>query len=137
MFFQVLKNVQLSTRILQSACNQARIFRDASLSQHVPMLKKLLETLVYRVKSMLAVNSALDAFWMGTLKTRDLAGAEVKSVTSSQTSSSAEQTNEDETVEDEEEVLPEEDESDVELGGEDDSSEKGNRGDESESEMSY
>ena len=34
------------------------------------MLKKSLEMLLYRVKAMLALNNAADAFWMGILKNR-------------------------------------------------------------------
>ena len=46
---------------------------------HVPYLKKGLESFVFRVKAMLALNGCSDAFWMGNLKNRDLHGEEILS----------------------------------------------------------
>ena len=46
---------------------------------HVPYLKKGLESFVFRVKAMLALNGCSDAFWMGNLKNRDLRGEEILS----------------------------------------------------------
>jgi hypothetical protein len=36
----------------------------------VPLLKKSLETFVFRVKVCLAINNEVGSFWMGTLKNR-------------------------------------------------------------------
>jgi Fanconi anemia group D2 protein len=44
--------------------------KDVSLSNHVPALKKSLETFVFRVKVTLALNKAASCFWMGTLKNK-------------------------------------------------------------------
>ncbi|TRY62096.1 hypothetical protein TCAL_01763 [Tigriopus californicus] len=115
----LLKNMQQSTRLLQHACSHSKIFKDVSLAKHVPMLKKTLETFVYRVKSMLALNDAVDAFWLGTLKTRDLSGKEILS----QTSVESEEEEVEPGEEGDEDALPEEDQSDVELD-DDASSEK-------------
>ena len=62
--------MQRSTRYLQYVCEHSKAKQDVAQSRHVPMLKKSLETFLYRVKMVLAVNSALDAFWVGNLKNR-------------------------------------------------------------------
>ena len=46
--------------------------KDIALTNQVPLLKKSLETFVYRVKAMLTVAQCLEAFWLGNLKNRDL-----------------------------------------------------------------
>ncbi|KAK3892628.1 hypothetical protein Pcinc_003517 [Petrolisthes cinctipes] len=75
----LLKSLQASTRILQHVCTHSKVTQDTSLTTHVPPLKKCLEMLVFRVKAMLAVNNCTNAFWMGTLKNRDLHGHEILS----------------------------------------------------------
>lgn len=49
-----------------------QIHQDTRLTKHVPLLKKSLELLVCRVKAMLVLNNCREAFWLGTLKNRDL-----------------------------------------------------------------
>ena len=66
-----LKNIQQATRYLQSVCQHSKT-KDVSLSNHVPALKKSLETFVFRVKVTLALNKAGSCFWMGTLKNRSV-----------------------------------------------------------------
>ena len=90
--------------ILYYFCSFFRAKSDASLAAHVPPLRKLLEQFVFRVKGMLALNNSLEAFWLGNLKNRDLAGKELNS------SQIVEEDCEDEIVED--------DESDVDLPNE-------------------
>ncbi|NXJ74553.1 FACD2 protein, partial [Trogon melanurus] len=68
----LLKTLQLSTRQLHHMCSHSKIHQDIGLINHVPLLKKLLEQFVYRVKAMLAFNHCQQAFWMGILKNRDL-----------------------------------------------------------------
>ena len=89
---------------LATAMAQVGAKSDASLAAHVPPLRKLLEQFVFRVKGMLALNNSLEAFWLGNLKNRDLAGKELNS------SQIVEEDCEDEIVED--------DESDVDLPNE-------------------
>ena len=69
-----LKTLQMSTRQLQHVANHSKIKKDIAMARHVPLLKKSLEMLLYRVKAMLALNKAADAFWMGILKNRKLDG---------------------------------------------------------------
>ena len=98
---KMISCLQKGTRYLQSICGHAKVTEDVALSNKVPLLKKTLETLVFRAKAMLAANNCLDAFELGTLKNKDLKGAEIL-------------TQQDEDIEDE--VEEEEDE---EMGDED------------------
>ncbi|CAB4065708.1 FANCD2 [Lepeophtheirus salmonis] len=73
----ILKSLQRVTRFLQHVCSHSKLQNDLNLSNYVPLLKKTLETFVYRVKVTLAYNDCLDAFLMGNLKNRNLQGAEI------------------------------------------------------------
>ena len=70
----LLKALQSCTRYLHNICNFARRMQENSLAAHVPLLKKIMEELVNRVKAMCALNACLDAYWLGNLKNRDLKG---------------------------------------------------------------
>ena len=59
---ELIKSLQLATRFLQSVCSHSKISQDVSLANNVPLLKKSLEVLVFRVKAMLAANDCLDDF---------------------------------------------------------------------------
>ena len=96
----LLKDVQLSTRQLHHICSHSKLQQDVALSNHVPMLKKSLETFVYRVKAMLAVNWDVSGptgakmshtFWVGNLKNRDLKGAEIVEQEEEENENSSEQ----------------------------------------------
>ena len=73
----LLKNLQTSTRILQHFCTHAKVSQDAVLGVYVPAAKKTLESLIYRVKAMLAANGCVSAFWLGNLKNKNLQGEEI------------------------------------------------------------
>ncbi|CAL4083670.1 unnamed protein product, partial [Meganyctiphanes norvegica] len=110
----LMKNLQGSTRFIQNVCIHSKVSKDTSLTRYVPLLKRSLEMLVYRVKTMLAVNKCSGAFWMGNLKNRDLHGDEILS-------QSLREDESEDGEEDEEENVPEEEEqSDVELNEDDD-----------------
>lgn len=87
----LLQTLQLNTRLLHHLCGHSKIHQDTRLTKHVPLLKKSLELLVCRVKAMLVLNNCREAFWLGTLKNRDLQGEEIIS----QHLSSPENTSED------------------------------------------
>ncbi|XP_068244044.1 Fanconi anemia group D2 protein isoform X2 [Palaemon carinicauda] len=105
----LLKNLQISTRLLQHICTHSKGTQDTSLTRYVPLLKKSLEMLVYRVKAMLVFNKCSEAFWMGNLKNRDLRGEELLSQSMREESDD----------EDEQEVEDEDQQSDVDLNDED------------------
>ncbi|XP_075406569.1 Fanconi anemia group D2 protein isoform X1 [Tenrec ecaudatus] len=75
----LLVTFQLDTRLLHHLCGHSKIHQDMSLTKHVPLLKKTLELLVYRVEAMLILNNCQEAFWLGNLKNRDLRGEEILS----------------------------------------------------------
>ncbi|KAG5445608.1 hypothetical protein CSKR_203262 [Clonorchis sinensis] len=72
-----LKNTQSLTRFLQRVCTHAKTNRDAQLANQIPATRRCLEIFVYRVKILLSQNQCSDAFWLGTLRNRDLAGVEL------------------------------------------------------------
>ena len=80
----LLKNLQTSTRTLQHVCTHVKTARDAALAGYIPAMKKTLESLLYRVKAMLAANGCAEAFWLGNLKNRNLQGDEIHSQSSVQ-----------------------------------------------------
>ena len=110
---ELIKNLQMATRFLQTICSHSKISQDVSLANNVPLLKKSLEVLVFRVKAMLAANDCLDAFVLGNLKNRDLQGEEILSQASVEEDDEGEEGEEEEAAE-----------SDVDLGGEDESEEQ-------------
>ncbi|KAM9592408.1 Fanconi anemia group D2 protein [Trichechus inunguis] len=75
----LLETFQLDTRLLHHLCGHSKIHQDMRLTKHVPLLKKTLELLVYRVEAMLILNNCQEAFWLGNLKNRDLQGEEIMS----------------------------------------------------------
>jgi hypothetical protein len=51
----------------------------AGLTIYVPIVRKTLETLIFKVKGMLVANNSPDAFWMGNLKNKTIRGDEIMS----------------------------------------------------------
>ena len=75
----LIKRLQACTRQLHHLTCHTKSNKDIALTGRVPLLKKLLETFVLRVKEMLAANNCTEAFWVGNLKQRNLKGEEIKS----------------------------------------------------------
>lgn len=100
---EILKILQQSTRFLQTLCCHSRLKKDTVLMSKVPHTRQLLETLIYKVKAVLAANKCSEAFWMGNLKNKDIHGE----VIASQQSIVSE-----DSVEDCDEQLPEDEDSD-------------------------
>ncbi|CAL1539003.1 unnamed protein product, partial [Lymnaea stagnalis] len=93
---KLLRSLQQSTRMLQHLCGHSKINKDIALTNQVPMLRKALEGLVFRVKAMLTLNNCQDAFWVGNLKNRNLRGEVILSQASmSNTTSNSEDEGED------------------------------------------
>ncbi|XP_059165217.1 Fanconi anemia group D2 protein-like [Physella acuta] len=109
---RLLKTLQQSTRMLHHLCGHSKITKDVALTNQVPLLKKALETFVFRVKAMLALNNCQDAFWVGNLKNRNLQGEEILTQNSVANSGQA---SGDEEEEDEENQADDDEESDVEM----------------------
>lgn len=49
----------------------------ARLTNYVPVVRRTLEALIFRVKGMLVANNSADAFWMGNLKNKTIKGEEI------------------------------------------------------------
>ncbi|XP_045774207.1 Fanconi anemia group D2 protein homolog [Maniola jurtina] len=101
---EILETLQQSTRFLQTLGRHFRAKKDKALLGKVPYMKQLLETLLYKVKAVLAANDCSDAFWMGILKNKNIDGEVIA------TQQSVE---EDESAEDCDEQLPEDDSDDT------------------------
>ncbi|KOB67015.1 Fanconi anemia, complementation group D2 [Operophtera brumata] len=99
---EILNILQKSTRFLQSLCCHSRLKNDCALMSKVPLVKQLLETLLYKVKAVLVANKCSEAFLMGNLKNKNIHGE----VISTQQSIASE-----ESLEDCDEQLPEDDDS--------------------------
>ncbi|KAF5286864.1 hypothetical protein FQA39_LY00397 [Lamprigera yunnana] len=74
---EIFKTMQVSTRFLHHICCDSKFRKDISLVAYVPQFRQVLESLVYRVKAALVANGCSDAFWMGTLKNKNIRGEEI------------------------------------------------------------
>ncbi|KAF2905315.1 hypothetical protein ILUMI_00869 [Ignelater luminosus] len=101
---EIFKIIQTSTRFLHHLCCYSKYTKDTSLVAYVPQFRLLLESLLYRVKAALVANGCSAAFWMGTLRNRDLHGEDILSQSSMQTDES------EQTGSDNEELPPDESE---------------------------
>ncbi|ODM88226.1 Fanconi anemia group D2 protein [Orchesella cincta] len=68
------KGLQVPCRTIQHICEHSKKNTDMQLMKSVPLVKRVLETLVFRVREVLGGQGAANAFWMGNLKHRDLHG---------------------------------------------------------------
>ncbi|XP_069683781.1 Fanconi anemia group D2 protein isoform X2 [Periplaneta americana] len=102
----MLKTLQVTTRYLHALCISTKIEKSAGLTSYVPLVRKTLETLVFKVKGMLVANNSSDAFWMGNLKNKTVQGDEILTQDTATEHSEGE---------DEGEVMPEDENSDVDL----------------------
>ncbi|KAJ9576903.1 hypothetical protein L9F63_006521 [Diploptera punctata] len=102
----MLKVLQVTTRYLHALCVSTKKEKLSGLTAYVPVVRKTLETLIFRVKAMLVANNCTDAFWMGNLKNKTIRGDEILS----QDSASTEDQNDGE-----EDELPEDEHSDADL----------------------
>lgn len=100
---EIIKLLQQSTRFLQTLCCHSRLKKDTALMAKVPHMRKMLETLIYKVKAALAANNCSEAFWMGNLKIRNIHGEFIPS----------QQSTSEESVDDCDEQLPEDDTDDT------------------------
>ncbi|KDR12150.1 Fanconi anemia group D2 protein isoform X3 [Zootermopsis nevadensis] len=100
----MLKVLQVTTRYLHALCISTKREKMARLTNYVPVVRRTLEALIFRVKGMLVANNSADAFWMGNLKNKTIKGEEI--LTQDMTSSEQYDNNEEE---EEEEGLLEDD----------------------------
>lgn len=73
----VIKQLQASTRALQHMCAHAKVEKDQRVFKLVPLVKRNLETMLFKVKALTEAMGCLAAFSLGNLKHRNLQGQEV------------------------------------------------------------
>ncbi|VVC29458.1 Hypothetical protein CINCED_3A008880 [Cinara cedri] len=76
---KVLKNLQVITRYIQNICNYTKVVKDNALSNCLPNIRGILETLILKVKNLIVVNGCTDALFMGIMKNIDIKGEEILS----------------------------------------------------------
>ncbi|CAM9211941.1 unnamed protein product [Discosporangium mesarthrocarpum] len=95
------KSLQGATRHIQTLCAYGKELGDASMSKEAPLVKKLLEEFIYRVRSLAEANDCLGALTVGNLQNRGLDGELLRRDDSDEDSSSSEEGSEEDAGEDE------------------------------------
>jgi fanconi anemia group D2 protein len=70
----VVQELQGGTRILQTACMEAKARRMGAVTKLVPSVKRSLEQFVQNVRVLLKESSTLAGVWVGNLKHKNLQG---------------------------------------------------------------
>lgn len=76
---QTIKKLQVITRYIQSICNYSKVNKDNSLIQQLPGMRAILETILLSVKNMILQNKCTDAFFMGSMRNKDIHGEIISS----------------------------------------------------------
>ncbi|KAH8265254.1 hypothetical protein KR038_002491 [Drosophila bunnanda] len=69
-----LHELQKVTRFLHQLCCHSKFIKNTAIISYIPTLRETIETLVFRVKALLAANNCHSAFHMGNMINRDLHG---------------------------------------------------------------
>lgn len=69
-----LHELQKVTRFLHQLCCHSKSIKNTAIISYIPSLRETIETLVFRVKALLAANNCHSAFHMGNMINRDLHG---------------------------------------------------------------
>jgi fanconi anemia group D2 protein len=71
---KIVRSAQRGTRVLQTACMEAKEKKMGSVSKLVPATKRTLEQFVQYVKVLLNESERIGKFWVGNLKHKNLQG---------------------------------------------------------------
>lgn len=74
---KLISELQVATRRMQVLCAHGKLIKDQSAASQVPMVKKLLEKLIYRSEELASANGVLDAYTTGVLKNRRIDGTTI------------------------------------------------------------
>eukprot|EP00750_Incisomonas_marina_P032738 INCI9329.1.p1 GENE.INCI9329.1~~INCI9329.1.p1 ORF type:complete len:1550 (-),score=319.15 INCI9329.1:151-4800(-) len=74
----LLKQLQKSTRQMQALCAHGKVARDMTMAGKVPVMKRILEEFILRVKALLQAHNCAGAFRVGNLKHRLVTGSSVE-----------------------------------------------------------
>ncbi|XP_004536027.1 Fanconi anemia group D2 protein [Ceratitis capitata] len=102
---EFLKSLQTITRFLHTLCCHSKALRNTAIIGQIPALRETVETLVFRVKAVMAANKCSAVFTMGNLKNKDLHGDEI--LTQSTIVSEASRGDSDEDIPDDDESVDE------------------------------
>lgn len=69
-----LHELQKVTRFLHQLCCHSKFIKNTAIISYIPSLRETIETLVFRVKALLAANNCHSAFHMGNMVNKDLHG---------------------------------------------------------------
>ncbi|KAH8294661.1 hypothetical protein KR018_001006 [Drosophila ironensis] len=69
-----LHELQKVTRFLHQLCCHSKSIKNTAIISYIPTLRETIETLVFRVKALLAANNCHSAFHMGNMVNKDLHG---------------------------------------------------------------
>ncbi|XP_036674528.2 Fanconi anemia group D2 protein homolog [Drosophila suzukii] len=78
-----LHELQKVTRFLHQLCCHSKSIKITAIISYIPSLRETIETLVFRVKALLAANNCHSAFHMGNMINRDLHGDSIITPSSS------------------------------------------------------
>ncbi|XP_017003443.2 Fanconi anemia group D2 protein homolog [Drosophila takahashii] len=78
-----LHELQKVTRFLHQLCCHSKTIKITAIISYIPSLRETIETLVFRVKALLAANNCHSAFHMGNMINRDLHGDSIITPSSS------------------------------------------------------
>ncbi|RZF48297.1 hypothetical protein LSTR_LSTR010260 [Laodelphax striatellus] len=75
----VLKKLQVTTRYLHTVLNYVKVSKVAGFQQYLPGARSVMESIILQVKNTIVLNNCTDAFYLGSVKNRDLKGQEILS----------------------------------------------------------
>ncbi|XP_039275452.1 Fanconi anemia group D2 protein isoform X2 [Nilaparvata lugens] len=75
----VLKKLQVTTRYLHTVLNYVKVSKVAGFQQYLPAARSVMESIILQVKNTIVLNNCTDAFYLGSVKNRDLKGQEILS----------------------------------------------------------
>ncbi|KAJ1507199.1 Fanconi anemia group D2 protein [Coelomomyces lativittatus] len=79
LFLEWIKKMQPGTRQLQAICGYSKVSANPLLISQVPKTRKILESFLQAAKCLLIQHKCEDAWWIGSLKHRDMQGQVVSS----------------------------------------------------------
>ncbi|RLN94363.1 hypothetical protein BBJ28_00012762 [Nothophytophthora sp. Chile5] len=91
---KLFSEVQVATRRMQVLCAHGKLVKDQATASQVPMVKKLLEKLIYRGEMLASANGVLHAYKTGVLRNKRLDGTTISQEQDSDDSSEEDEASE-------------------------------------------
>ncbi|XKL66741.1 hypothetical protein PGB90_010161 [Kerria lacca] len=76
---QILKTLQITTRYLQKIFDNTKLNEDSTLCSYLPSIRSLLESILLKVKNIMVLNGCTEAFFVGSMRNKDLQGQDILS----------------------------------------------------------